>query len=246
MGGATLAAGLAPSGASIVILERGEQLPDTPETRDARAIFQRGYFRPDRDWYDGAGQPFNPGNYYYVGGNIEVLRRGPDPLPRRGFRAIAARGGDLPGLAVRYDELEPWYSQGRELYRGARRAAATIRPSRGIPRPILRRRSPTSRPSPRSRERLRRTGLHPASLPLGVDIEPGCNARPRHGTPFPTRGPARWMPRPAALAAALAHPNVTLQTPARRSQRLIVAPDGKRIEGVECDIGGERHTLTPG
>jgi choline dehydrogenase-like flavoprotein len=42
MGGATLAAGLAPTGARILILERGEQLPDTSETRDARAIFQRG------------------------------------------------------------------------------------------------------------------------------------------------------------------------------------------------------------
>ena len=41
MGGATLAAGLAPTGARIVILERGEQLTDTPETRDARAMFER-------------------------------------------------------------------------------------------------------------------------------------------------------------------------------------------------------------
>ena len=69
MGGATLAAGLAPTGARIVILERGEQLQDTPETRDARAIFQRGFYRPTETWTDGAGQPFNPGNYYYVGGN---------------------------------------------------------------------------------------------------------------------------------------------------------------------------------
>jgi len=69
MGGATLAAGLAPTGARIVILERGEQLEDTPETRDARAIFQRGFYRPTETWTDGAGQQFNPGNYYYVGGN---------------------------------------------------------------------------------------------------------------------------------------------------------------------------------
>ena len=46
MGGATIAAGLAGSGARILILERGERIADTPETRDARAIFQRGHFRP--------------------------------------------------------------------------------------------------------------------------------------------------------------------------------------------------------
>ena len=61
MGGATLAAGLAPSGARILILERGERLLDSPETRDARAIFQRGVFRPQETWIDGAGEPFNPG-----------------------------------------------------------------------------------------------------------------------------------------------------------------------------------------
>ncbi|HLW91112.1 MAG TPA: FAD/NAD(P)-binding protein, partial [Roseiarcus sp.] len=46
MGGATFAAGLAPSGARIVILERGERLADSPQTRDPRAIFQQGFFRP--------------------------------------------------------------------------------------------------------------------------------------------------------------------------------------------------------
>ncbi|MEF9603068.1 NAD(P)-binding protein, partial [Paracoccus sp. PXZ] len=34
IGGATLAAALAPSGRRIVILERGRHLPDSPEARD--------------------------------------------------------------------------------------------------------------------------------------------------------------------------------------------------------------------
>ena len=72
MGGATLAAGLASSGARIVILERGQVLPDSTDARDARAIFQRGVYRPQETWIDGAGQPFNPGNYYYVGGNSKL------------------------------------------------------------------------------------------------------------------------------------------------------------------------------
>ena len=38
IGGATIAAGLAGSGASIVILERGERLTPTPETRSTRSI----------------------------------------------------------------------------------------------------------------------------------------------------------------------------------------------------------------
>ena len=72
MGGASFAAGLAPSGARILILERGERLVDRPETRDGRAIYQRGVFRPKETWFDAAGAAFNPGNYYYVGGNTKL------------------------------------------------------------------------------------------------------------------------------------------------------------------------------
>src|SRR5438309_1503608 len=71
MGGATIAAGLAGSGARIVILEKGERLRDTPETRDPRAIFQRGFYRPKESWLSPGGSGFNPGNYYYVGGNTK-------------------------------------------------------------------------------------------------------------------------------------------------------------------------------
>ena len=69
MGGATLAAALAPSGRRIMILERGEHLRASPKDRDAEAIFGDGAFRPDETWLDGQDRPFNPGNYYNVGGN---------------------------------------------------------------------------------------------------------------------------------------------------------------------------------
>ena len=101
MGGATFAAGLAPSGARIVIFERGERLVDRPETRDARAIFQRGVFRPKEMWYEPGGDAFNPGNYYYVGGATKlygaVLIRyraqdfRPDRICRRGDARLAVR-----------------------------------------------------------------------------------------------------------------------------------------------------------
>ena len=69
MGGATLAAALAPSGRRILILERGAHLRPSVHDRDAAAIFGDGVFRSDEDWLDAADRPFNPGNYYYVGGN---------------------------------------------------------------------------------------------------------------------------------------------------------------------------------
>ena len=64
-----MAAGLAATGARIVILEAGDYIADSALNRDQKAIFQDGYFRPKETWYEGNGTPFNPGNYYNVGGN---------------------------------------------------------------------------------------------------------------------------------------------------------------------------------
>ena len=117
MGGATLAAGLAPTGADILILERGEQLKDTPETRDARAIFQSGVFRPNETWTDGEGHQFNPGNYYYVGGNSKFYGAALMRYRAEDFRPIQHAEGATPGWPFDYDELEPWYSRAEALYR---------------------------------------------------------------------------------------------------------------------------------
>ena len=87
MGGATLAAGLAPTGARIVILERGEQLQDTPEARDARAIFQRGFYRPTETWTRRSGPTVQPRQLLLCRRQHQVLRRGADPIPRAGFPA---------------------------------------------------------------------------------------------------------------------------------------------------------------
>ncbi|WP_163769930.1 FAD-dependent oxidoreductase, partial [Proteus mirabilis] len=64
IGGATIASGLAGSGASVLILERGEKLPATAHARDSRSIFVDGHYRPKEMWREAGGQPFNPGNYY--------------------------------------------------------------------------------------------------------------------------------------------------------------------------------------
>src|SRR6195256_6797848 len=116
MGGATLAAGLAPTGARIVILERGEQLKDTPETRDAGAIFQRGFYRPTETWTDGAGKPFNPGNYYYVGGNSKFYGAVLIRYRERDFAALEHWDGVSPAWPFGYEVLEPWYCRAEQLF----------------------------------------------------------------------------------------------------------------------------------
>src|ERR1700677_1128483 len=121
MGGATSAAGLAPTGARILILERGARLRDSVDARDARAIFQRGVFRPEETWLDGADRPFNPGNYYYVGGNSKLYGAVLLRYRTRDFEPVVYRAGATPGWPFSYEALEPWYGLAEKLYnvRGA-------------------------------------------------------------------------------------------------------------------------------
>ena len=68
-GGATLAQRLAPTGKSILILERGEHLPREAENWSAKAVFVDRRYRTKEQWYDKKGKPFTPNTHYWVGGN---------------------------------------------------------------------------------------------------------------------------------------------------------------------------------
>jgi len=177
MGGATCAAGLAPSGARILILERGARLKDSADARDPRAIFQRGVFRPQERWIDGAGEAFNPGNYYYVGGNTKLYGAVLLRYRAQDFAPIAYTDGSTAGWPFAYDELEPWYTRAERLYRvhGALGFDKT-EPHHSEPFPFTP--VPDEPAIAHVRERMKRAGLHPFPLPLGIDIEAWLNRAP--------------------------------------------------------------------
>jgi choline dehydrogenase-like flavoprotein len=167
VGGATTAAALAPTGARILVLERGARLRDSEAARDARAIFQRGHFRPNETWLDGEGQPFNPGNYYYVGGNSKLYGAVLIRYRAEDFAPISYREGTTPGWPFGYDELEPWYTRAEKLYR-VRGALGTDRtePRHSEPYPFPP--VPDEPAIAKVRDRMKRAGLHPFPLPLGT------------------------------------------------------------------------------
>src|SRR5262245_34590057 len=168
MGGATVAAGLSGCGARILILERGQSIADTPETRDPRAIFQRGHFRSKEQWYDQHGNPFNPGNYYYVGGNTKLYGAVLIRYRKEDFDDLEHDGGVSTAWPFPYEALEPQYSKAEALYqvRGALGDDPTEpHHSRQFPHPPV----PDEPPIARARAELKAQGLHPFSLPLGVD-----------------------------------------------------------------------------
>lgn len=242
MGGATLAAALAPTGRRVLIVERGERLPDSPEARDATAIFRRGHFRPKETWLDAEGRPFNPGNYAFVGGNTKfygaVLLR----YRAEDFRPLRHMGGVTPGWPISYGDLEPFYASAEQLYRVRGDAAGDpTEPPRSRPYPF----PPV--PDEPDIAALRRAfaaqGLHPSSLPLGVDLEAWLRRAPTTWDAFPDSTGAKSDAESCGLAEALRHPNVTLMT-GTRVVRLLA--EGRRVTGVEVEGPQGPATLRAG
>ncbi|MBY6136697.1 GMC family oxidoreductase [Nocardioides marinus] len=242
MGGATMAAALAPSGRRIVILERGEALADTPAARDDIAIFRDGVFRPKEQWLDGQGQPFNPGNYYCVGGNSKfygaVLLR----YRAEDFAEMRHLGGISPAWPVTYAEFEPWYQAAEEMFQVA--GAAGQDPTEPLhsgpyPRPPV-----ADEPSiARLRGHLERAGVTPSSLPLGIDIQEWLERAKTPWDAFPDTTGAKKDAQTVPLQKALSHPNVSLETGCL-VERLEADADGW-ISRVLYTQGGTARTLEP-
>ena len=243
IGGATIAAGLAGSGAAITILERGERLTAIPETRDTRAIFLKGHFRPKETWREAGGEAFNPGNYYFVGGNSKLYGAVLFRYRREDFAELEHFGGVSPAWPFPYEVLEPWYSKAEQLFRV--RGALGDDPteplhSQPYPFPPV----PDEPPIARARAELKSLGLHPSSLPLGVDIESWLAGGSTGWDAFPNTGQGKMDAESAPLAEALEDGNVQLETGAI-VERLEAAGDSKSIAAIHYRQRGEAKVLRP-
>ncbi|WP_438752432.1 FAD-dependent oxidoreductase [Pararhizobium sp. O133] len=242
IGGATIAAGLAGSGARIVILERGERLPDTPEARSYRSIFVDGHFRPKEMWREPDGTSFNPGNFYFVGGNSKLFGAVLLRYRAEDFTEMQHLGGVSPAWPFPYEELEPWYGKAERLFavRGELGQDPT-EPAHSTPYshgPV-----PDEPAIARARAELKAQGLHPATLPLGVDIEAWLAGGKTPWDGFPNAGKGKMDAETAPLAAALKDPNIELITSAH-VETLEAGPSG-RIEAVHYTHRGEKKKLSP-
>ncbi|MCE2750030.1 MAG: GMC family oxidoreductase [Rhodobacter sp.] len=234
MGGATVAAALAANGQKILILERGAHLTPSAHDRNDTAIFADGYFRPDEEWLDGEGRAFNPGHYYFVGGNSKFYGAVLVRYRREDFSPLVHMGGVTPGWPLSYDDLEPFYGQAERLY--AVRGQIGEDPtepahSTAYPHPPV----PDEPPIAALRSRLAGIGLHPASLPLGVDLDRWLARARTPWDAFPDTTGGKMDAETAALKAALQHRTVQLRTRAMVT-RLLSGPGG-RITGVELGSG---------
>ncbi|MET1412871.1 GMC family oxidoreductase [Roseibium sp. HPY-6] len=243
MGGATLAAGLAPSGAKITILERGNQIPDDAPARDPWRIYTNSAFRSSEKWLDQQGNAFEPGNYYNVGGNSKLYGAVLIRYREEDFGDLEHFEGVSPAWPFSYDELAPWYDAAEQLYRvRGDTASDKTEPSHAGPYPFP---PVPDEPAIRTaRQRLEGAGVKPFSLPLGVDIEKWLSAGETGWDGYPDLRCGKMDAETCGLAEALSYDNVELITGAEVTALKVDAKTGK-IGSVTFQKDGEETDLTP-
>jgi choline dehydrogenase-like flavoprotein len=243
MGGATLAAGLAPTGAAITILERGAHIPDDAPARDPNRVFRNSAFRSDETWLDHSGRRFAPGNYYHVGGNSKLYGAVLIRYRTEDFAAMQHADGVSPAWPFPYETLAPWYDAAERLYRVRGDGSDDpTEPPRSDPYPFPP--VPDEPAIAAVRVRLQRAGVRPFSLPLGVDVDRWLEGGHTGWDGYPDTRCGKMDAETCALAAALAHRNVELVTGARVTG-LKAAPEGRRIVQVIYEKEGAEARLSP-
>ncbi len=167
-GGGTLAQHLAPSGKSILILERGGWLKREPENWSAEEVFQKNRYVSADIWHDEKGKPFQPGTYHYVGGATKMYGAALYRLREGGFQPARALRRHLARLAASATTTwSPTTPRPSSSTRCTARAAKTP-PSRPPARPIP---FPPVSHEPRIQklsDDLARAGYHPFHSPCGI------------------------------------------------------------------------------
>ena len=245
-GGGTLAKQLAPSGKSILLLERGDWLKREAANWDTTTVFvENRYVSPDT-WYDGSGKAFQPQVHYFVGGATKMFGAALYRLREKDFAEVKHYDGISPAWPITYDDLEPYYARAEELYRvhGLRGRDPTEPPASG-PYPY----DPISN-EPRIQrlfDDLEAAGYHPFPAPSAVMMNENDMAysrciRCQTCDGFPCLVHAKSDAEVIAVRPALEFPNVTLL---RNAKALMLKTNaaGTAVTEVIAEVSGQQETF---
>ena len=248
-GGGTLVHQLAPTGARVLLLERGGWLPREPQNWLAQDVFVDGrYISPDT-WYYADLTPFQPQVHYFVGGATKLYGAALYRLRREDFGELTHADGVSPAWPISYEEMEPYYTRAERLYQvhGARGEDPTEPPaSAQYPFPAVSHEPRIQQLS----DDLAAAGLHPFHAPCGILLnEPNMPfsacVRCDNCDGFPCLVHAKSDAEVIAVRPAIQHPNVTLLTDAE-AVRLEVNESGTEVTGVVAKVGDGTERFTGG
>jgi choline dehydrogenase-like flavoprotein len=234
-GGATLAQRLAPTGKSILILERGEHIPREADNWSAKAVFIENKYRTTEQWYDSRDKPFHPNCHYWVGGNTSFYGAALMRLREGDFHETQHKGGLSPAWPIDYQDLKPYYAEAEALWKVHGARGVDPAEAAGDP-PYAYAAIPNDPGIERLKTHLETQGWHPFSLPLGVDRDemhplttPCIKCKTCGG--YPCLLKAKCDARTRAVEPILGLPNVTLLT-GRKAVRLETDASGRTITAV--------------
>jgi len=248
-GGGTLARHLAPSGKSILMLERGDWLKREQQNWDVEEVFMKNRYVPKETWYDRIGKPFQPGVHYFVGGATKMYGAALYRLRKEDFGELKHYDGISPAWPIDYEAMEPYYTRAEQMYQvhGAR-GEDPIEPPSSAPYPF-----PAVSHEPRIQQLhddLARAGYHPFHAPCGILLNEqnapfSACIRCKDCDGFPCLVHAKSDAEVLAVRPALQYPNVTLLTNAK-VVKLNTNPTGKAVTEVVVERNGEKETYQGG
>jgi choline dehydrogenase-like flavoprotein len=115
-GGGSLLHKLKDSGKKILVLERGQYLPQEKENWDTVAVFQQERYHTKEVWKTNGKDDLHPGTGYWVGGNTKVYGAALFRLRERDFEQVQHYSGVSPEWPIKYKDLEPYYTEAEQLY----------------------------------------------------------------------------------------------------------------------------------
>lgn len=244
-GGGTLAYHLAPSGKSILLLERGDFLPREKENWDPEAVFGKNRYVSKDIWSDHKGKSFQPGVHYFVGGATKMFGAALFRLRREDFGDLRHHDGISPAWPISYQDLEPYYTKAEQLYQvHGQRGTDPTEPSASAPYPF----PPVSHEAriQELSDDLARAGYHPFHAPTAILLNERnlpfstcirCDTCDGYPCLVHAKSDAEIM----CVRPALKHSNVTLITNAQVTA-LRTSSSGREVTKVLVDHAGTPET----
>ncbi len=244
-GGGTLAYHLAPSGKSILLLERGDFLPREKENWEVEKVFIENRYVSSDAWYDRDGKSFQPGVHYFVGGATKMYGAALFRLRKEDFGEVRHHGGVSPAWPISYEDLEPYYTKAEEIYHvHGLRGEDPTEPQASAPYPY-----PPVAHEPRIAElaeSLRKGGYHPFHAPTGVILDEQNRNKSNclkcdTCDGYPCLVHAKADSEVVCVRPAIEHENVTLVTNAE-VVKLNTSASGREVTEVVVNRNGDRES----
>ena len=229
MGGGTTAYALAKKGVNVLVLERGDRLPNEKENWGPKEIFVDKRYKSNEVWVDLNGKEFAAGVHFYVGGNTKLYGAALPRLREKDFEEVKHLEGVSKAWPFTYWDLEPYYVEAEKMYKvHSNSGEDPTEPRRSEPFPF-----PAIPHEPYVLElakRLKKAGVTPHSNSMGIDLgETGKCIRCKTCDGFVCRKGAKSDAEINAINPALLTGKVKLQTRAE-VVKIELTADGKLVD----------------